>query len=399
MNFLIPLIVIVILFGVTAIVLWINTLVHEMGHALVMHCFTKGRVSMFLGTYGDKEKSFYLRVGRFDIWIKRNMMFWGGLCRTDEALSNGKYILMVLAGPLASLLLCVFAFILLYSLDWEGAWVPVAYLGIVGSFISFISNLIPWKHQTRLHDGTLINNDGRQLVVLWQIRRLPQEFMDASVSYAAEDFNKASLTLKGILQSGYRKPAVYRLAICAAIMEKDFSTAEAMHQELIVKHVRLNDDDHTNWGLIMLYQKRHEEALGYFKKLLVTSGLTALNLNIVGYLLNVACKYDEAIGYLNDAIAADGAYALAYGNRAYAKMQLGHLDEGLTDHERCLKLEPEPKHGYDYRNQGLYLLRRGDYSAALSELERAAETDPEIPGLNELLEEAKQKLQPMLALF
>lgn len=68
---------------------------------------------------------------------------------------------------------------------------------------------------------------------------------------------------------------------------------------------------------------------------------------------------------MNDAIARDNKFPYAYGNRRFAYLHLGRLEEGKADLDRAVALDPTSEHGYVHRNLGVYYLHKGDYEVAV----------------------------------
>ena len=120
------------------------TFFHEMGHATAYLFLTKNIVSVFLGTYGSREKSLRVLSGRLEIWIIRNPLKWkGGLCESySSSLSTRGHLIGILAGPFASLLLALITYSIYLFAHPSGLWEPLMLIFAIASGLSFLYNRI-----------------------------------------------------------------------------------------------------------------------------------------------------------------------------------------------------------------------------------------------------------------
>ncbi len=59
---------IVILMLATGLVIWpITVLLHELGHAIPALILTRQKVSIYIGSYGDPDKSLHFRIGLLEL--------------------------------------------------------------------------------------------------------------------------------------------------------------------------------------------------------------------------------------------------------------------------------------------------------------------------------------------
>lgn len=82
---------------------------------------------------------------------------------------------------------------------------------------------------------------------------------------------------------------------------------------------------------------------------------------------------EQAVIYLEQAVALDPEYAEAWLRLGLARSETGQIEEAFEDLTRSLRLNPTAD-AYAYR--GLVLLRQGDYKSARRDLDRALQTDP-----------------------
>jgi len=88
----------------------LTTFIHEMGHAIPSLLYTKGIVTIYVGSYGDPDKSIHFTVGRLKVYFKYNPLLWdSGLCVPGQGdISITKNMVIILMGPLTSLCVGVF---------------------------------------------------------------------------------------------------------------------------------------------------------------------------------------------------------------------------------------------------------------------------------------------------
>lgn len=152
---------------------FIHVLVHELGHAIPVLIGSRGWATVYIGSYGDTERSFGFRLRRLKIWIKYNPFLWfRGMCQPGGAdFSINQQIFYVAAGPLGSLLVGAAAGGLLTLGAMPGfirlflAFVVLfSVMGLLGSFVP-----TGRRHQTR--DGRRVYPDFILIIRLWRSKR------------------------------------------------------------------------------------------------------------------------------------------------------------------------------------------------------------------------------------
>lgn len=108
-------------------------------------------------------------------------------------------------------------------------------------------------------------------------------------------------------------------------------------------------------------------------------------LNNLGYYLTCMEQYQDAIPYLDKAIAHSATMAFAWNNRGLARIKTGNIQEGLQDIEHSLRLDP--RNAYAYRNKGIYYLEQQQRAEAKLYFEKAAAIDSNVPMLQALLQQ------------
>src|ERR1041385_9467868 len=80
-------------------------LLHELGHALFATIIARQKIVIFLGSYGDKERSANVNFGVLEIWFTGNPFLWQyGLCVPSFPITRAdQRISYFLAGPILPL--------------------------------------------------------------------------------------------------------------------------------------------------------------------------------------------------------------------------------------------------------------------------------------------------------
>ena len=85
-------------------------------------------------------------------------------------------------------------------------------------------------------------------------------------------------------------------------------------------------------------------------------------------------EYDRAIADYDQAIALDPKYARAYNNRGIARRATGDIDRALGDYDQAIALNP--KYVEAYSNRGNVLHDKLAYDRAIADFDQAIELDP-----------------------
>lgn len=86
------------------------TFLHELGHALPALLFDKGKIEMYVGSYGDKKASYYFRAGRLYVYMSKYYINWAfyGCCISEKNTRDwGKYFFITLNGVAFSAVLTI----------------------------------------------------------------------------------------------------------------------------------------------------------------------------------------------------------------------------------------------------------------------------------------------------
>lgn len=315
--------------------------VHEMGHAITACLLTKEKVVVYLGSYGDQEKSKRITAGKLEVWVRMSPLKWsGGVCEFSNYTPK-QYFNIVLAGPLASLLLFVVllsSYLILRPEDVITSFFLLYFCG--WSALIFLFDIAPARDVMSLDQGQLAYNDGAKLRMLRLNNKRP-EYSEALDLSNAERYAEAAVLLDKIIKDGTKSIFIYRAAVNAYMRSKDYEKATLVQQLQFAKFPKLNTEDRISKALLMTKLKKYDEAIDYYKHLLQKGGNNKFNLNNLGYTLALVNRFEEAISYLDKAILIDAQFASAYANRSYANLRLGKPDKGKADRDVALSLDPD----------------------------------------------------------
>jgi len=352
----------IFLFLFTIILRPFSTLIHELGHGIPGLLFTDKKVTLYLGSYGDPKKSIRIQIKRLELFFNKNPFHWKiGLCVLEQKkLSVNKNIIMILMGPVASLALSI--------------------------ILTYLATPI------ELYNGSTVFNDGKQIMNLWEYRKVPDEYNIGVNYYNNKEYNKAIVEFEKVYAKGFQKLVIYRLLISAYLQIKDYQNALRLNNLYHNKfEKKFNSYDYTNSGLIKSYTAKLEEALKDYNKAIELNSKNSLALNNRGYTYNLIGDYENAIKDFEEAISLEENFAYALNNRGFAKIKLGRKEEGLKDLEKSMTLDDT--NSYCHLNFGVYHYDNGEYEKAFEYYTKARELDEKTYLLDDYIEKVKNKLR------
>lgn len=366
---------------------------HEFGHAFAALYHSDEKVSVYIGSYGNQKKSLCFQKGRLECFIKYNVFRWnGGLC-----IPHGKKItwkgrfLISLFGPLTTLILGLLTGISLFFIQNNLLFFIV--LAFSFSCISdFFYNIFPRTRQIQLHDGTFTNNDGKQLVHLWNIRKVYEAYTKASEHYANKEFLDAGNLFEKCIEITPKNRDLYRIAIVSYLSGKDYQKANAL-QDIYAEIYKnsLDVQDMVSIGVMEIQKENFTRALELFEEAHELLPKNHIILNNYGYVLGLLDRHEEAITSLNESIVIDEKFGYTWNNRGYSKMMLGQLEEGYADLQKALELDDQ--NSYAYCNLGIYYFKKNNYTKAQEYYQKAYELDPETLHIQKYIDEVKPFLK------
>ncbi|WP_430408482.1 tetratricopeptide repeat protein [Kordia sp.] len=366
---------------------------HEFGHAVAALFHSDEKVSVYIGSYGNPEKSFHFQIKRLECFIKYNIFTWkGGLC-----IPHGKNIswkgnmYISLFGPLTTLTIGVLAGTSLLLFEKFSLSTMLIFAVAFSTILDFIFNIIPRKTQIKLHNGTFANNDGKQLMHLWNIRNVFDTYRKASNHYVAKEYNEAAVLFEKCIAPVAKNREIYKLTIACYLNGKNYIKAIALNETYTeIYHNSFDLYDMVTIGVIEIYKENYTKALELFEEALEISHENHIILNNRGYVLGLLNRHEEAIKDLDKALLINENFAFAWDNRGFSKIMLGQLEEGYTDLQKSLELDDQ--NSEVYRNIGIYHFKKKDYQTALEFYQKAVKIDAETHKIQAYIAEVTSKL-------
>jgi tetratricopeptide (TPR) repeat protein len=365
---------------------FLNILLHELGHAIPLFYFTKGQISIYIGSYGDGKASLKIHIRRLLIYIKYNPLLWlRGQCKPpQEKVSLNKRIIFVAFGPLLSVLITLTCWYILRQSNYSG--VIEFFTGATFAFgmIYSLSSLLPFEATKKTKEGNPLSNDLNHIIKLVKMRGYYSEFLDFDEYIKEKKYQAACDIMDSLITKGCKEDDIYRKALASNILLKNYPKAQFFVDTLLNK-TSPTSEDYINAGYLKTISGDHDEALKLYQEALSLNPNQVYALNNIGYTLTcVQNKHNEALEYLKKAIEINSNFAPAYSNRGYAKLKNGDLDNALADISHSIELENTS--AYSYRNLGIYYFDTGNFTDAKIQFEKAKEIDADIPMVNDYLE-------------
>jgi tetratricopeptide (TPR) repeat protein len=365
----------------------ITVLLHELGHAIPAILFTRKKVTVYIGSYGETTKSFRFRLGLLEFWIRKSLFWKTGMCSPSSTkMSLFKKVLFILGGPLASLIIAGVTSYFVFRYDMHGALKMIMAFFTLCAIWDFVTNIIPNHVPQILPNGEVCYNDGAKLRQLLGLKTFSKEFEIAAELYDRKDFQRAAPMFVNFLSKGYCIDDVYRLAYTSYMFVKDYSKAYELLKAFERKE-QMNSIDYYNFCYVCSFLQLTDEKENYLKRCLDLNPDNPFAQNLVGYDLNKQHKFAEAIPHFDRAIAMEPSFAYAYNNRGHASIELGQIERGLEDINHSLQLDKE--NSYAYRNLGIYKLKLNQLEEAKLLFLQAKKLDAGTELIEELLAKVK----------
>jgi len=385
---------IIFFFLFTVILRPFTTLIHELGHGIPALLYTNNKVTLYLGSYGDPKESFKVAFGRLVLFFNKKPFNWNiGLCVREEHIpSINKHIIVVLMGPLASLALSLVLSYFIFFIDLNEHILVILALFNISTYYDFFINIVPNNKPIKLHNGSLVYNDGKQILDLMKFKNVYEEYNIGVVYYTNKDYKLAVSSFEKVIKKGYDKPIIYQFLVSAYLLIKDNENALRVNNLYTSKfNEALNSNDYANMGLIKSFSGAYEKAIKDYNKAIELNLNNSIAYNNRGYTYNLLENYEEAIKDFEKAITLEKSFAYALNNRGFARIKLGLKKDGLKDLEDSMAMDGT--NSYCYMNFGIYYYDNQDYKKALEYFIKAKELDSTTYLLNDYLQNAKEKLE------
>jgi Tfp pilus assembly protein PilF len=370
----------------------ITTFLHELGHAIPALIFTWEKVSIYLGTYGDNEKSRNIRLSsRLTLYFLPNPLKWrrGMVQHSIGEQEFGKRLVITLLGPLMSLIIAVIALWTVFSFDMHGFLKVFAIVFFCSALID-LRNIYPDKTPIALADGSHTYCDGYRLKRLLETRKEKADYFAASELYDAQNYSDA-IKLFEKVRAEWISPEMLTVILNAYSKLGEYVKAKEFYGQVINQPDFLSDSNVLcNVGYILSQLNEHEEAMDFYNKSITLNENNIYSISNRGFTFNVFAQYHDALIDFNRVLTIDPEFDTAYSNRSFTYIKFGMLDEALNDINTTIKLND--KNAYAYRNLGIYYMELGEYNKAIEQLRFAQKLDPNTHMINDYIKTVNDKL-------
>lgn len=361
--------------------------VHEMGHAIPALLFTEGKVTIYIGSYGEKNNSFKANFGRLHIFIKRRYFFFGkGMCTYEKGtMSFAQQVIYIIGGVTFSILIALLATVLALSLDVHGS-IKIICVGVLfATFLELIINFYPIERNDYKSKEGDVFNDGLYLkeVIVWKIKhsKLHQDYQNQKYDSIIQSYKNNESKHKEDLE-------VKRLAFYAYLLSDQLENAVSIADSYL-DNENYHEIDLTSFGLAYSRLNHREKAMNCYNLALKNNPDNETALNNRGYEYNLSGEYDKAIADFNQILESDFENAHALSNRGLAKVKTNQPD-AMEELQRAIVADPI--NAYVYKHIGIYYYDKTDYETALSNFEKAKQMDNTVHEIDQDIANAKSKI-------
>lgn len=361
----------------------ITTFFHELGHAIPALLFTKGEVKMYVGSYGNTDKSLQIKLGRFTAYLKINLFEWNlGLCTHQSAVNIVQNIIIILGGPLMSVLLGTSLFFLLLSNAFADWILVIAGLFMLSTIWDFIVNMVPLKAPSLTQDGATIHSDGYQLVENIQYLIYPPNYLQAAHYFQGKDYEKAANLYQELLNEGHQKTKIYLQYASCLYALKSYKKAIAIMNTAAQKKP-WNFEANLLVGRIYMGMSNYENALKALDQAIYYQYNHAEALRLRGQTLLALREYQHAKRDFDALLAQSTNFAKDYVDRAHIYLNLQAEEAAFKDLQKAIALDD--KNAYAYFYLGAYYEQLQQNKAALAAYKKAKTLGIEHHGIDFLI--------------
>lgn len=180
----------------------IIVVLHQTGHALVATFFAKEKVVIYLGSYGNRERSANVNFGSWEIWFTGNPFLWQlGLCVPSFPITHVNYRRAYsLAGPILPVAITAIlsdAAIFFHFGEYKTFVILVMF---AVALLDMIINLIPYPQPIAMLDNTPVYTDGYSLRLVSLQKKYPLEFFTAISQYSKQEYGEAARNFERVLR-------------------------------------------------------------------------------------------------------------------------------------------------------------------------------------------------------
>lgn len=366
----------------------INVILHELGHALFGIIFSNSQATIYIGSYGDKTKSFNFRLGKLEVWFKYDNFLWeNGLCELNGKVEGfWKKLLYILGGPLMSLFMFFVCVTVVLISNFDDTLKIVILVFAVTSLLDFFQNINPNPKPIKLFNGSETFNDGYQAKNLFELRHIDSDYLKSIDHYNNKEFSQAIVLFEKIVKTVPTFQESKRLLISSYLQLEEIEKAYDLNSEY-EKSFTLDLFDYCNSAYIKLSMDLYDESLIDIEKALEIDPESYFSLNNKGHIQIMKGEYFEAVKTLNNCVNLHPNEASGHNNLGYAFLMIDKLEEGVKSINNSLAIDPNNAHAIC--NQGIYHFKRNDLTTALNYFETAKVKDDKISGIDEWINKCK----------
>lgn len=381
-------------FGVFVVLVWLvialglrllTTTLHELGHALPALSFTGQEVKVYIGSYGDEGGSKKLRLGKIHFYFKAKFFDWNlGMCSFQgENLSNTQRAIILLGGPLVSVIVGSVALWYLIANRSDEVIVVIAAAFLLSAFWDFFINILPSGVGGDV-GGKGLYSDGTQLMMLWQRSRLPREYLTLEKEFTDKNYRSVVESIEQRIEAGTAVPPEYFLSIESYRELGEFGGALSIY-EAYQKKFPLQSSDYLTIGKLYDQFGNYREAINCYAEYLHYhySDLTALHAKGKAY--QQLGEHDRAITDFSVVLDQNPSFIPARIDRVLSWLRLREKEYAAHDLEILAEIAPlHPKY---FLHRGFYQEAIGEYALAHASITKAKELGDDFHGIEFKLNE------------
>ncbi|MEL7220467.1 MAG: tetratricopeptide repeat protein [Bacteroidota bacterium] len=359
-----------------------TTLFHELGHAFPALWFTKETVEVFVGSYGDLNRSLQFHIGRLKLALRWNPFDWKlGVCRHKSSVFFWQELLIILGGPLASTAIATLGLWACLHYQLDQSWLVLIALFAGSALIDLVVNLTPSKQVINMYDGGVAYSDGTQLLNLLQEWRMPTAYFTARSAFANAQYEDSLTTTETLISDGNHHPLLYQLAIQSLEKLKRFDEVIGAHEHY-QRHHPLSPKDYVTIANAYRKLNNFNEALRYYDFYLYDNYTDAATLYKRAEVYVELARFEKALDDLNRAIFLQKDSAQMYALRSLCHLKTNNLASAWGDILQAETLDNQQRLAEIPYYKGLYFEKENRPEEALTAYRLAKEKGIDFHGID-----------------
>lgn len=362
----------------------ITTFIHELGHAIPSLMFTEGDVQIHIGSYGDDKNSSQFSLGRLKTFFKFDVFNWNiGLCQHQGAKTVAQTLLIILGGPVFSLLIGIVLLFLIFNYTWSNGIIFIFSFFILASIYDFFVNILPIDYPIQMADGTVTYNDGTMLTKVLRESNLPESYFEGLKLREEKKYAEAAVLFKNLLDEGINKKDLHHNYVACLVKMKEYDQAlEYLNSSIGKNKIKLKD--YPLLGEIYFLKGDYTKTIGIYNKYLYKHFEDVEVLLQRGIVFTQLSEYQKAMNDFSSVIARQPQSPQALNQRALTKIRLGELTSAWTDLEASKKLDDSNPNLF--LHYGYYFREKNDRAKAIEHFQKAKEMKVDFHGIDYLIE-------------